>query len=213
MPATQLPAGVPFESNPYPALIPFALKDTIGVEGYEFFRTLIETIRERHNGDTSGGTTFSWTLLTVTTQQQLYLPGALGRFLHPVYGMIQARYCQLVGVTPGLNTGGPVSAQPRGGIFNWSVSPGAWGSRTIGLLGSYTQFAEGDFGWVIERGINIQSVKYTGTAPIIGSRLTRDTVTLDALKVAAVGDQWVATLVGANAAGGVINPATLLIHC
>lgn len=208
----QLPAGIPFESNPYPAMIPFALQDAIGSQGYAFFRSLVETIREQQTVILSGGSTFSWTLLTQTTSDQQFTPGSLGRFLHPLYGMIAARYCQLMNPGSGLNPGGPVDAIPSGGIFNWTASPTQTGVRTLGLLGGYTGFTNAQFGWVIEHGINIQAIKYTGAAPPYGSRLTRDPATLDALKLAGANDQWIATSLAVQS-GGMINPATLLIHC
>lgn len=211
MTVLQLPAGIPFESNPYPAQIPTALQQPLGINGYLFFRTLVETIREQQSVILSGGSTFSWTLLTQTTSDQQFTPGSSGRFLHPLYGMIAARYCQLVNPGSGLNPGGPVDAVLSGGIFNWTASQEGNYTRTLGLLGGYNGYNNADFGWVIEHGINIQAIKYTGTAPGVGSRLTRDYATLDALKVAGATDQWVATSIAA-ASGGMINPATLLIH-
>lgn len=213
MAVPQIPLGVSWEANPYPALIPFDLEDKLGQQGFSFFRTLIETIRDSHTTIMSGGTTFPWQMLTqIDTTPQFQL-GGMGRFRYPGNGIISARYCLLATPGVGYNTGGPVDVVGAGvGEFGWAVSQSAFGTRTVGFLGGYTQYAHANYGWVIYAGTNVQGIRYTGPAPGIGARLARDPINLDSLKVVSgVNDIWIATAVAA-AAGGMIQPLTLMIH-
>lgn len=211
MPFSQLPQGVPYESNPFPALVPVGLRDQLGIDGYEFFRTLIETIRVQHTKSISGGTTADWNVLSMRDKTPQFDIGGLGRFKHPIHGIIEARYCELRDTIPGANPGGPVDLMMGASGLQWWVSPLAQSNTTIGFLGSYTSHVLGEFGWIIQTGVNTQGIKYTGAAPGVGTRLTRDYSVLDAVRTWTVGDQWIATCMAVSS-GGYINPGKMLIR-
>lgn len=183
--ADQLPVGAKWESNPYPA------GGTLPMD------RLMQTLRQQHDKQQAGDTQFHWSYLTQVYPKQAYSLGSSGRFLHPTYGIIRARFCKFSAPNGGLWPGDPVGFVQ--GDFAWEVTNVFANSATglcAGVQGSYTALADGQFGWVIEDGINIQALYISGSAPGFGSALDW------------TGD-GVATVAAAGRLGMVVNPATL----
>lgn len=151
----QLGLGKIRDSNPYPAAIEST--DT---------RKLTEIIRRQHEKFAAGDTTFSWELLTRTSSMQLYNLGAIGRFYHPDYGLILARYVQFGAEITAQNLGCPVGLIRNQNLFTWRVTNVFSASDRLlfaGLVGSFSPVAADDYGWVIYQGINIQSLVIEST--------------------------------------------------
>jgi hypothetical protein len=206
-----LPSGT-FEANPYPATVPDSISSQLGPEAFAFFRTIVESLRKQQSLILAGGAASPWNDLPKITNQALFPLGSLGRFLHPAYGVITARYCLLVAPGSGLSVGGPMTAVQTSNGFAWAATNQRAPGQIIGLMASYSGYADGQFGWVIVDGVNIQSVKIGAAAGVVGDKLSRDLVHADALTKDTKG-QAIATVMVAPAKNSLIyEPGTLLIH-
>lgn len=164
---TLLPATFNFEPNPYPT--------GLGSAGEISASDLVETIRQQHAVSLMGDTTFPWDYLLELSSQPKYHLGALGRFFHPDYGLIRARYVKFTSLT-GAVAGTPVGwlmDNPTG--FRWDLTNDfslSGNDYVTGLMAADVMPMNGWYGWVIEEGINIQSVIYAGAgAPVLGEDL------------------------------------------
>lgn len=170
---SRLTTGIAYESNPYPAVVPkeiFGLSHGLG----RFLRSLVDPLREQHNVTQAGDTTFSWEDLNTLTTNQLYSLGSLGRFLHPQYGIITARYVQFTECLTGVWTGIPAGYINNLLGFDWQVttdfSKVSVARMCAGFAAGYTIPTEGQFGWLIETGVNTQSMIFSGvSAPLFGT--------------------------------------------
>jgi hypothetical protein len=164
---SQLPQTTGFSPNPltHPAGV-----DLTGLPQYP--ATQIEEIYyqlyTQQGNNQAGNATTSWyqtTQLDNTPQFQL---GAIGRFVHPTYGIVMARYVQYLNPDPQAWTGAPVGYNDGPGGFNWQATNDLTQSHLtglIGLQGAYTPPASGQCGWVITDGINTQSLQFSGQSP------------------------------------------------
>jgi hypothetical protein len=144
-----------YESNPYP---------TNSTQDMDM-ASLLLTLREQHNLSQAGDSTFPWELLTQNTDDRLYTPGSCGRFVHDTYGMIGAVYVQYHKPQVGVWSGAPIGFAKTNRPFSWMATNDIGISRradVIGLQAGYTTPTTGQYGWVITRGINIQSIECVG---------------------------------------------------
>ena len=81
------------EWNPFRPDIPSQIVD-LGHGLYDYLREQAELLREQHNQNQAGDSTFPWQLMTETGARRIHTPGALGRFVHEHHGLIYARYVQ-----------------------------------------------------------------------------------------------------------------------
>lgn len=206
----QLPATQSFEANPYSSTIPESLLDKLGPEAFAFFRSLVESLRKQQSLLLAGGAAFSWNDLTQVTTNQLFPLGSLGRFLHPVYGVITGRYCQLVAPGSDLSVGGPMTAVSTSSGFTWMATNQRVGGQVLGLMASYQGYTDGQFGWVVVDGVNIQSVAIGAQAGVVGDRLGQDNVNPAALTKDTKGLAIATVMV--KPTGAIYEPGTLLIH-
>jgi hypothetical protein len=175
--ATQLLRTSRTESNPYRPDLPESFSD-VSPELYQFLREVIETLREQHNYTQAGDSTFSWELLTRIDLQKFHTLGSLGRFYHPQFGIIQARYVKYHGIS-NVTIGGPVGFLRETSAETWTVTNDLALSDSdaiLGLMGAYTQPVDGSYGWVITHGANLQGVLIRTGLPIaLFDRLTWNT--------------------------------------
>jgi hypothetical protein len=148
------------EPNPYRPDLPEDLRN-ISPNLYDFLRETAETLREQHNLTQAGDSTFSWEVLTEIDLGARYNVGSLGRFYHPTYGVIHARYCRISGFKSTEWLGAPVGLRTDGDPLKWSVTNDMSKSKpdlVVGLGGWFTLPPEDSYGWVIVNGVNIQGL-------------------------------------------------------
>lgn len=172
--SSRFPYTDPYESNPYPALVPDKIRG-LDPTLFDFLSELTRNLREQHNLIQVGDTTLPWQLLTKTSAQQQFNLGCRARFLHHTHGLISARYVQFNQWQAGLWSGAPVGYLRSRTTFLWEVT-NKWNlvgvNNLAGLGAHYAEPSNGDFGWVIVDGVNIQSVTLRTAAPIQGSLLS-----------------------------------------
>lgn len=148
-----------FQPNPYP---------TGKVLSFDpgSFRAFADHVREQHDKLNSGDTSHSWEILTEVSNVPLYTLGSQGRFFHPDFGLIKARYVQFANCDPTLNPGSPYGLVKSQNKFNWLATNRLELSQPnlcLGLGGSYAVPTDGQFGWVVFSGANIQSVPFVSS--------------------------------------------------
>lgn len=148
------------EPNPFRPAAPSNVAGLSPVlEGY--LQEQATNIRAQHNVAQAGDSTFSWELLTSPDMEPRYTLGSLGRFYHPYYGLIQARYCMFESMDVNLDFGGPVGIASSG--IPWHVTNIHSLTSEAGLVGldaCYSRSTGGRYGWVIVSGINIHKLRY-----------------------------------------------------
>lgn len=148
------------ETNPYRPDLPEDLRG-ISPNLYDFLRETAETLREQHNLTQAGDSTFSWEILTEVDLKPRYNVGSLGRFYHPNYGVIHARYCRISEFKSTEWLGAPVGLRVDGDPLKWSVTNDMSKSNpdlVVGLGGWFVLPPADSCGWVIVNGVNIQSL-------------------------------------------------------
>lgn len=169
---------------------------------------LVQTLREQHEKEQAGDGTFHWSFLTKPWDSEYFTRGSLGRFVHPTYGLIRARFCKFR-YPAAVWTGSPVGFIQ--GSFDWEVSNDIAHSISglcAGLPGSYVGVAEGQFAWVIQDGVNIQSLAITGTTPVFGDSV--GWVASGTAGIAGVGKLGTVMNPGAIS-GGILPPASIRV--
>lgn len=147
------------EFNPYRPTVPEEYSD-ISSTLYEFQREDTEIKRQQHNLIQAGDTTFPWQMLTQLNTEKFYTLGSLGRFYHPDFGIILARYVRFELMTI------PTSAAPVGRLLqskavDWVVTNKYGESHpdlVVGVIASYEPPSNGTFGWVIVNGACLATV-------------------------------------------------------
>jgi hypothetical protein len=158
---SQMPIGNTWEPNPWP------------IGGPMDQDTMLWNLRQQLDRDQGGDTLFHWSFITQKYASQAYTLGSIGRFIHPTYGLIRAMFCMFNQMNPALWTGSPVGFLQ--GDFTWEVTnvyASSAPNQCAGLQGSYVPMANGDCGWVIHQGVNLQSLPVTNKAPTFGVPLT-----------------------------------------
>lgn len=163
----QLPATPSFDPNPLEHPNGF---DFTGLPSYaaQQIDSLYQQLYNQQGNNQAGDATSSWTVTTQVTDQALHQIGAQGRFVHPTYGVIMARYVQFTKIDSTLWTGSPVGYCDEPGGFMWRATNDLTQSHTsglIGVMGSFTMPTEGQYGWVITDGINTQGLQFIGNNP------------------------------------------------
>lgn len=147
------------EINPFRPEVPSELRG-LSARLYDFLGETVESQYEQHNLGQAGDTTYSWELLTKVDLTRRFTLGSLGRFYHPTFGIIQARYCQFVDMRATQWLGAPVGLKKSAGL-TWQVTNDralSHSTLVIGVGGQYVAPPNESFGWVITNGPNIQSL-------------------------------------------------------
>lgn len=157
---TRLPATLIYEGNPFP----------YGDSQLE------HVLREQHNLAQAGDGTVNWQEMVATDLAPRFTLGSIGRFVHPIYGMIRARYVRFTDWDDSLESGGPVGwnlAAIAAEGFQWQVTNTIMLTAEYGAIGFPARYepSYNSFGWVIIDGVNVQSVRFQGGEPISGIEL------------------------------------------
>lgn len=126
-------------------------------------------IREQHNKTQAGDTTFDFGLLLKPTPKQLYTLGSIGRFYHPDFGILIARYVQFKDMVETDYQGCPVGRL----IYNsdtvdWLVTndfekSGPEHAEGMTFLSEVP--ADGYYGWMVTQGANLTFVGVIDEGP------------------------------------------------
>lgn len=157
-----------FEFNPYRPDVPSSIQD-LSPDLYYHLREVAETLRGQHNTRQAGDTTFSWEMLTEVDLESRYNRGSLGKFYHPIYGIIQARYCQFDDMIDSNWLGAPIGLNLSKSPVNWTVTNDfskSAADAVIGVGGCWIIPPSGSFGWVIVDGVNIQKLALRADQPL-----------------------------------------------
>ncbi len=166
----ELTASPTPESNPYRPAIPESII-AIDAEMYDYTRENQEILREQHNLTQAGDTTFPWQLLIKPHDDKLYNLGSISRFYHEDYGTLRARYVQFDAINPSLPVACPVGFLKTAPRFEWVVTNQLLHSDPIlaaGINASLVQPVDGQFGWVVIDGPNLQAIENVGTGLAVG---------------------------------------------
>jgi hypothetical protein len=152
------------ELNPYRPTIPTEIWNQNEILG-RFLREQTEILRQQHNKTQAGDSTFPWELLTRNSDLKQYNLGSLGRFFHPLYGVIHARYVKFSTWvdTPAPTT--PVGLLAGAESQDWVVTNDFSLSRSdlvLGVVFVQNVPALGTFGWVVTEGANPLAVQALG---------------------------------------------------
>jgi hypothetical protein len=149
------------ESNPFRPDLPQDIRN-ISESLFSFMREQVGNLRRQHNATQGGDSTFSWELLTEPEDAPQFTLGSLGRFFHHTYGLILARYVQFADMDhAGEWSGVPLGYHHSQAPFMWRVTNDLTKSRNdlaMGVMGPYVIPQDGQFGWMIVNGVNIQAL-------------------------------------------------------
>lgn len=148
------------ESNAFRPRPPDSIKQ-IDESLFEFLRAQSEELRRLQDSVNSGDTKANWELLLQAQDSQLYTLGCLGRFFHPDYGMIHARYVQFTQLKVDGLPGSPFGFCTSATSLKWQVTNRFELSQNDLVVGFGTSSAlptEGQYGWLVVNGINPQEV-------------------------------------------------------
>lgn len=149
------------ELNPFRPTVPDAF-ESMAPELREYFTEQAELLRAQHNQTQAGGSTFSWDLLLRFDSRQLYPLGSLGRFVHPVYGMIHARYCKVGTVEATEYLSAPVGFELGPDSPLWTITNVIAKSSpnlVVGVTNWLTLPPKGSYVWVTQSGVALCSMK------------------------------------------------------
>lgn len=148
------------EANPF-TLAPPPSIDDISPRLFDFLREQANNLRQTHELNQAGDSTFNWEILTEVQSRALFTVGSIGRFVHPYYGLILARYVEFDSMQAGLPLGGPLGWLSTENEFKWKATNQLEKSEKTLIAGvgaSYEMPTDGQFGWIIVCGINIQTL-------------------------------------------------------
>lgn len=140
------------ERNPFPAQLP-----TQADSQQEMLSEQQRVIREQHNKAQAGDTTFDFGLLLKSESTKQYTLGSLGRFFHPAYGLIIARYVQFKDMIESASQGQPVGRPKTAKTVDWVVTNQILKSSAdlvMGICFVAETPADGRYGWVVTQGVN-----------------------------------------------------------
>lgn len=167
------------ELNPHRPTIPEEFIDISQPENaqifYDFSKEQAEILREQHNLTQAGDTTFPWEALTQVTTQRDFTLGSVGRFFHQDLGLIQARYVQFKGMLDTVHPCVPCGLLNVNTSLRWVVTNDLSRSDSdlvVGLKASFTNPADGEYGWLIVNGANVGSVEVESEGRSRGEPLT-----------------------------------------
>ncbi len=130
------------------------------------FKELVEHTREQTQNLVAGDTTLAWELLTQLSNERLFTLGSIGRFFHPDYGLILARYVAFTRCSQLVNPGNCYGILLAQNDFSWKATNQIDLSHpdlVLGVGASYQIPQENQFGWLIVSGANIQTYRFNST--------------------------------------------------
>jgi hypothetical protein len=166
----ELSAGPIPEHNPYRPRIPEQFID-IGDDFYDFYEENQQIHREQHNITQMGDTTFPYQLGIQTHDIKQFKLGAVGRFYHEDFGIIQARYVQFDKMTGVSFAQSPVGLFRNNDLLEWRVTNDLDLSHpdlVVGISMPYSVPVNESYGWVIVNGPTLQQVKNDSSDAAVG---------------------------------------------
>jgi len=151
------------ERNPFASRLP--------VDPKEQQETLTEQqriIREQHNKAQAGDSTFDYGLLLKGETTKQFTLGSLGRFYHPDYGLLMARYVQFSQCVDSVVQGCPVGRLAKAVGVDWKVTNDyskSGADLVLGVCFAAETPKEGSFGWAVVMGANLTQIG-TNTAQV-----------------------------------------------
>lgn len=145
------------EIIPYAPNVPDSILE-LDPQLHDFLEDQTRTLREQHVKMIHGQTTMDFSSLFALYDGLQFDLGTQGRFNHPLYGLIIARFVQF-SVMHATQEGGPVGFSPNTSLLDWSVTNDFEQSaafNAVGVIATGESITEGRYGWVIVQGANIQ---------------------------------------------------------
>lgn len=151
------------EFNPFRADVPDAIS---GMDSNvsEYLAEQAALLRETHNKNQAGDSTFPWQLLTYLTPDAQYTLGSVGRFYHETYGLIQARYVRFESMIATSAIGAPVGLTPASDAL-WVATNDSSKSQSrlvLGMCFAGRVPVDGEHGWAVFSGVNLTPVEVDG---------------------------------------------------
>lgn len=168
----ELVAGQIPEFNPYKPQVPESLIDIGGREFFDYIEENQKTLRLQHNITQAGDTTFPYQMIINSHDVKQFTLGAVGRFYHEDYGLVHARYVKYEKMDPALTPAAPVGLIKTTGNLDWVVTNRLEISDPhliVGVQAAYVMPTDGQFGWVIVDGVNLQALLTEGSETAIGT--------------------------------------------
>lgn len=156
------------EVNPYRPTVPEEYNDVHPVL-FDFQLQMQEVLRLQHNVTQMGDTTFHWSYMVKRYREKLYNLGSVGRFYHPDYGVLVARFVQFDKMLDSQHSIAPVGFVKdsiNDATFSWKVTNDYSKSDphlALGIMMMYERPENDEFGWVVICGPNLGSILYDGS--------------------------------------------------
>lgn len=172
---TEIYDSPPAEWNPYRPDLPNDLEDA-QPDLHRYLQHQAETLRQQHNVNQAGDSTFGAWLIGQSTPRQLYTLGSLGRFYHESLGLILARYVQFTDWVETPEISAPVGIRASAQTVDWVVTNDFTKSNedlVVGITFLSAAPTDGYFGWVVFEGANLYPLSRDGgDAPSSAAPLT-----------------------------------------
>jgi hypothetical protein len=165
------------EPNPYKPIIPDSMREALGPDDFNYLQENQETLRQQHNLAQAGDTTFPYQLIITSHKIQQYKLGAVGRFYHEDYGIINARYVQFMDMVAVTTPQCPVGLFHKADSLEWVVTNDYSKSHpdlVVGISAPWTLAPNSNYGWVIVDGPILQQVVNNSTTFGIGEAFAWD---------------------------------------
>lgn len=168
----ELVAGIIPEFNPYKPQVPESLIkiDDGGREIFDWLEEQQKTIRLQHNITQVGDTTFPYQMIINTHTDKQFTLGSVGKFYHEDYGMILARYVRFEKMNTELLPPAPMGLLKKTKFLEWVVTNRLELSSPylcVGVNASYVLPKDGEYGWVIVDGVNLQQMPNTSDSAVV----------------------------------------------
>jgi hypothetical protein len=170
----KLLAGPFPEFNPYKPAIPEKIID-VNQEIYDYLKEKQETLREQHNKLNGGDTNFPWQMVQVPHDNRFLRLGSVSRFWHEQFGIIEMRYVQYDSINPLTDTACPMGLLAQPGEHDWVVTNRIEQSHPFLLVGLHAGTIlpkDGQYGWIIVDGCNLQEIRNASDDWEIGEALS-----------------------------------------
>lgn len=157
----------PGEANPHRPNVPESVRN-ISSDLYYFLQEQASTLRQNHELSQAGDSTTPWEHMTYVDNDPRFSLGSVGRFVHPTYGLITARYVQFSDMDSTIFPGSPVGIDENIQEFQWLVTNKFGRSNpnlVQGVSAAYTIPKQGQYGWIIVNGVAVQTIGFGGDKP------------------------------------------------
>lgn len=160
------------EHNPYRPTIPESVYDVQGGgELADYLRENQEILRQQHNITQAGDSTFPWQLFVKTHSEQQFNLGSIARFYHGDWGIIRGRYVRFDFMQATDLICAPVGLLKNDDSHSWVVTNRydlSHPDLVVGFVAGTILPVDGEYGWVLIDGPNLQPVTNDSETAEIG---------------------------------------------